>query len=235
MYRQLSQCQKSHQPFPCYVDPARPQQAILYRNLRWPMLAMQLAFGLAFGVAGFGLLVGGITNYRRLRADAVQAAANPAEPWLQKADWARGQATSSNWTALVVWLELAAYWNLVAAPLYLLLPGEILSGGNRLWLVALIVPAVGLALIAGAMAALRRWRKFGQSVFQMAAVPGLIGGQLAGVIRTTCKVLPQDGFRLTLRCTQTIVTRSGEHSNTRENLLWEDDQVVARDLLQTDP
>lgn len=236
LYRQLSQCQKSHQPFPCYVDPARPHESILYRNLRWPMLAMQLAFALTFGGAGFGLLAGSMANYRRSRADAAQAAAHPAEPWLQKADWARGQATASNWTALMVWLTLALYWNLVALPLYLMLPGEILGPGMRYALIALIVPAGGLGLIAGAMAALRRWRKFGQSVFQMAAVPGLVGGQLAGVIRTTCKVLPQDGFRLTLRCVQTIVTNSGrDNSGTRENLLWEDDQVVARDLLQTDP
>ena len=80
-----------------------------------------------------------------------------------------------------------------------------------------------------------RWRKYGQSVFEMASVPGVIGGQLAGVIRTSAKVQPEDGFRLTLNCVQRMTTGSGKNGSTSENVLWQDEQLIARELLQNDP
>ena len=57
VYRQLSECQQTHKPFRCYVNPARPREAILFRDLRWEMLGFQTLFMLAFGGAGFGLLI----------------------------------------------------------------------------------------------------------------------------------------------------------------------------------
>ena len=38
-------------------------------------------------------------------------------------------------------------------------------------------------------------------MFQMASVPGVIGGQLAGAIVTSAKIRPEDGFHVTLKCT----------------------------------
>jgi hypothetical protein len=132
-------------------------------------------------------------------------------------------------------LAVAAFWNVISAPLWFTLPGEIVGKHNWLALLGAIFPAVGLALVAWAICAVLRWRKFGQSTFQMAAVPGVIGGQLAGVVRTSAKVLPEDGFQLTLACIQKVTGSSGKSRSTSENVLWEDDQVVLRDLLQQDP
>ena len=84
---------------------------------------------------------------------------------------------------------------------------------------------------AGRFFSILRWRKFGQSVFQMASVPGVIGGQLAGVIRTSAKVRPEDGFHLMLRCVRRITTGSGKQRSTSETVLWEDEQIVTHELL----
>jgi hypothetical protein len=89
--------------------------------------------------------------------------------------------------------------------------------------------------MAWATRSVLQWRKFGQSVFQMASVPGVIGGQLAGVVRTSAKVLPEDGFHIALNCINRVTTGSGKSRSTSEHILWQDDRIVGRDLLQNDP
>jgi Protein of unknown function (DUF3592) len=235
VYSQLSQCRKSGRPFRCYVDPQRPAEAILFRDLRWEIIGFQVIFALAFGGAGFGLLAGSLSGRRKARVEAALAAAHPDEPWLQKQDWSEGKVVSSNRTTMVFSLAIAAFWNVIAAPLLFILPGEVLGKGNWLALIGLIFPIVGLGLIAWAVYSVLRWRKFGQSVFQMASVPGLVGGQLAGVVRASAKILPEDGFRIALSCINRMTTGSGKSRSTSEHILWQDDQVVGRDLLHNDP
>ena len=230
-YRQLSACQKAGKPVPCYVNPARPEEAILYRDMRWEMAAFQMIFVLAFGGIGFGLLIGGLIAYGKGRANSALAVANPDAPWMWKADWAAGRIVSSSKASMLGLLSFAAFWNIVSAPLWFVLPGEIIDKGNRFALLGLLFPVVGLLLVWGAIVAILRWYKFGQSVFQMAAVPGVIGGQLAGVIRTSAKVRPEDGFQLTLACIRRITTGSGKQRSTSEEAVWEAEQIVAHELL----
>ena len=90
-YRQLSGYQKSGKPFRCYVNPAQPGEAVLYRDLRWELMALQTIFVLAFGGMGCGMFLGAVAGYRQGRANAALAAANPDAPWMWKADWAAGR------------------------------------------------------------------------------------------------------------------------------------------------
>jgi hypothetical protein len=230
-HRQLSEYQKSGKPFRCYVNPAQPDEAVLYRDLRWEMAAFQMIFVLAFGGVGFGLLIGGLVAYRTGRVRAALATSNPEAPWMWKADWAAGRIVSSSKAMMLATLIFAAFWNLVSAPLWFVLPHEIIEKGNLLALLGLLFPAIGLFLVWRAIVAIITWWKFGQSVFQMASVPGVIGGQLAGEIRTSAKIRPEDGFHLTLTCVQRITTGSGKQSHTSEKVLWADERTVAHELL----
>ncbi len=231
-YRELSDCQKSGTPFPCFVNPADPAQALLYRDLRWEMVAFQMIFVLAFGGVGFGLLFGGLTAMGRQRAEAALAKAHPQSPWMWKADWAAGRIVSSAKKTMLAALTIALFWNLVTAPLWLVLPGEILDKGNGWALLGLVFPAIGLLLAGWAIFCVLRWRKFGQSVLQMAFVPGVIGGQFAGVIQTSAKVRPEDGFHLRLRCVRQVTTGSGKQRRTSESTLWEEEGTVMHELLE---
>ena len=190
-----------------------------------------MIFMLLFGGVGFGLLAGGVMAYRQERTRAALASAHPDKPWMWKADWAAGQIVSSTKTAMVGSAIFALFWNLVSAPLWIVLPGEIVRKGNHWALLGLVFPAIGLVLVAWALFCLIRWLKYGQSVFQMAAVPGQIGGQLAGVIRTSAKVRPEDGFHLALRCVRRLTTGSGKQRSTSEHVLWQDEQTVMHELL----
>jgi hypothetical protein len=235
-YRRLSEHQKSGKPFPCYVNPQRPDEAILLRELRWEMLTFQTFLALVFGGIGFGLAAAALTAGRGARTEAALAAAHPDTPWLWKPDWAEGKIVDSGKAVLGYVVGFAIFWNLISTPLgCLALANERIGRGNRLALLSLVFPLVGLLLIAWAVMAALRYRRFGWSVFQMASVPGVVGGQLAGVIRTAAKVWPPDGFCVTLSCIQRLTTGSGRRRNTSENVLWQDERLVAHELLGDDP
>jgi hypothetical protein len=234
VYRELQQYRNSQKPFRCYVNPDQPAESILYRDLRWEMIGFYTLFVLMFGGVGFGLLIGSIYAYRKSRSDQARAAANPEEPWLWRDDWAKGEIRSSNKGLLVGAWIFAVLWNLVSLPACIALPGEILHKGNRLALVGLLFPAVGLGLLAFAAYLLLRWRKYGDSVFQMASVPGVIGGKLAGVVRTSARLRPEKGFRLTLSCIHKYSSGSGKNHSSHESILWQDQRVIARGLAEAD-
>ncbi len=231
-YRELSQHQKSKKPFRCFVNPRQPAEALLYRQLRWEMAAFQMIFVLVFGAVGFGLLIGALTSLSSQRAVARLAAEHPDSPWMWKADWAAGRIVSSTRKTMVASLVIALFWNVVTLPLWFVLPGEIIDRRNGWALLGLIFPAIGLLLIWWAIYCLLRWRKFGKSEFQMADVPGVIGGQLAGVIRTSAKIRPEDGFHLHLRCVRRVTTGSGKQRTTSESVRWEAGQTVMHELLE---
>ena len=56
--------------------PSRPEEAVLYRNLRWQMLLFQSVFVLAFGGVGFGMLVYLIFSRRKERNRRASAVAS---------------------------------------------------------------------------------------------------------------------------------------------------------------
>jgi hypothetical protein len=235
VHRQLSQYQTSGRPFRCYVNPQQPADAILFRDLRWEMVAFQALFAEVFGAVGFGLLTGSVLGFFQARGNRALATLYPEEPWRWKREWADGKISSSNRTSAIVLLVAAFYWNMMAVPVLTVFPYHAIGKGNWLPLLLLVFPAVGLILILSVAVSVLRWRKYGKSAFEMAAVPGVIGGQLGGVIRVSKKVEPEEGFRQTLSCLHRVTTQNGKNSNTSENLLWQDEQLIARELSQSDP
>ena len=160
------------------------------------------------------------------------AQAHPEEPWLWRKDWAEGRIRHSA-TSLAGPLLFATLWNILCGPLWFIVPGEALRTGDvEAWLV-MAFPIMGLGLLCWAGVAVMRWRKYGRSVFEMASVPGVIGGQLAGVIRIPVKVEPEDAFRIALRCISCVMT-SGSERHISRSTIWQDEQAVARELLKRD-
>ncbi len=193
-------------------------------------------FAAVFGSVGFGLLTFATLAYRKARGDSAVAALHPNEPWLCKQEWADGKINSSAKSFTIVLLVVALFWNAASLPAWFVFPHNVLDKeGNRLALLLLAFPAIGSILILCAVVSALRLRKYGKSVFEMASVPGVIGGQLAGVVRVSKKVEPEEGFRLTLNCIQRVTTSSGDSSSTSENVLWQDEDLIARELPQSDP
>jgi len=234
VHKELKQYQTSGKPFRCYVDSRAPANSVLYRDLRWEMIGFKSLFAVIFGAFGFGMLYGGLYGRGKIRDEKARTAAHPDEPWLWKGDWASGEIRSSSKTMLAVVWGFAIFWNLISLPIALMVLIETKEPWSWPKLLVLVFPAVGMLLLAVALFLLLRWRKYGESVFQMASVPGVVGGKLAGVIRTSARIRPEDGFRVTLSCIRKYTTGSGNSRNTREEVLWQDQQVIARPLAEPD-
>jgi hypothetical protein len=234
-YRQLRKHKISGRPFRCYANPERPAEAILFRDLREEMVAFRTVFIVGFGGAGFGLLTAVGVGYRMMRADAIATGLHPREPWLRKKDWADNKIRSTTGRSALILSVVAFYWNLFSAPAWYVFCNDLFAKGICSSAGVLTFPMFGSVLIVVAAVPILRRCKYGRSGFQMAAVPGVIGGRLAGVILVPRKVRPKDGFWVTLECVDKFTQSDGDYNVASHDIVWQDQQIVSRDLRQTDP
>ncbi len=233
-YYQLSEYQKSGNSFPCYVNPDNPAESVIFRDLRWDAIVGKGLGAFMFGSAGGWMLIVALLAYRKASGRIAMAALHPNEPWLCRRQWADGRITSSNAATAVGLLAFAIFWNVISwSVLFLVL--DMPRRDGPVVLLSILFPAVGLGLLFWVGILFLRWHKYGRSVFEMAAVPAVIGGQLAGVIRTAAKIEPEEGVRLTLNCIQQTTTKGEEYDAISEKTVWRSEQIVACSMSEDDP
>ncbi|MBX3427600.1 MAG: DUF3592 domain-containing protein [Pirellulales bacterium] len=214
----------------CYVDPAAPERALLYRELRAGMLAFKAAFASVFCLAGYGLLGMAWFGSRKAKERAAQQQLHPEQPWLWRADWAAGRIKSQARTAAIGVTGIALFWNLISWPGFL---GATVNRKDHEWWLPLIV---GLFPLIGTGMAIWAWRlwlvawRWGTSEFELATLPGVLGGPVAGVIHAPPRIEAPEGIRLTLACIRKVTTGSGKHRRTEERTLWSDERRLGRTL-----
>jgi hypothetical protein len=196
----------------------------------------KMAMGLlsAFVVCGglIALIFGVSAKKHALKTSAAKS--NDEKPWLKRKDWMDGRITSSSRKAVGVLWIFVAFWCVASAVISLAVVPQQLQQGNHTALIALIFPVIGLAMIGFALNTTLAWRKFGQSIFEMAAVPAAVGGTLEGEIQVRRKLQPQHGLHLRLTCFRRTSKGSGQSSSTTEKILWQDEKWLRADLPQTD-
>lgn len=239
-FAKLRGYQKSGVLYRCYVNPGKPAEAVLRRDLPWPTLIVPAGAMLLFGGFGFGLLALLLIGRRGRRRELALAQAHPDEPWLWKKEWASGRIRSSS-GSLVGPLVFAAFWNvfcLTACLAFVFNRPPATPRGHQdeqlFWWFIIPFGSIGLALIGWAAVSVARWWKYRRSLFEMASVPGVVGGQLAGVIRVPVKIQTGGVFRLRLNCINCVTSRGSNNDAIKRNLLWQDELVVSHDLLEGD-
>lgn len=232
---ELESFKSQSRPFRCYVDPDHPSRSILYREMRWGLFTLMGLFGLVFGGVGIGLMVAGVWGKRSLEEEEARTASHPGEPWRWRSEWSDGRIAATGKAQFLLPAIMAVFWNLVSAPLLFLVPEEVVEKGNYLALIGLIFPLVGFGLLVWAGRSLIRWKKFGDSIFEMSIFPGVIGGQLAGRILASVDLDPSNGFLLTLDNINRVTTGSGDNRSTREKILWQDERHLPEETAQYDP
>ncbi len=213
----------------CFVDPDDPSQAVLHRGLRFELVGFYLLFVILFGGAGFGIMATGLYGSRALKREEALKALHPEEPWLHKQEWQEGRIRSSTRAAFIASAVFAGTWNLISLPVLVFAHEQVFDPDNRIALIALMFPAVGAGLAFWAGRSFVRWRKFGESTFEMRTLPGVIGGPLEGTLRTSVDVRPENGFEVTLSSIRRYRSGSGKNRRTTENVLWQSSYHVARD------
>jgi hypothetical protein len=200
-------------------------------------LNRQKALGLLSAMiasGGFIALIFGITAKKQaLKTSAAKADDKP--PWLRRADWVAGRIkskASSQGAVFFLWV-FAIFWNAISAIVFLALVPQQLRQGNYVALFALIFPVIGVAMLIFAMRTTLAWRRYSQSVFEPTAVPGALGGALAGRIQVNAKLRPEHGLHLRLSCVRRITASTGKNRGTTEKILWQDEKWLRADLPQT--
>lgn len=208
--------------FRCYVNPRKPDEAVLYRNVRIPMILFQAVFVCVFGGIGFGMIGAVIAGSRRNRIERRLSQQYPSEPWKWQPEWAGGVIRAERGQAIFLGV-FATFWNAISVPLFVLTLPEIVSRKTFLPQgLVFIFPLTGSALMVAAVRHVLILRRFGKATFQMESVPALLGGRLAGVIRLPKRLSPVGAFHLKLRCMR-WVDSSGE-MDARMVVLWEASQ-----------
>lgn len=168
---------------------------------------------------------------RAQRAQQRLKAQYPDAPWMWRSEWATGQVTHNMRGSALALLFFACFWNAISLPAsYLAWAGP--KAIPEIWprLFILLFPLVGMALLYAAVRGLLQWRKYGNSCFRLAEVPGVIGGKISGVVEVPATVQPTDGYHLTLQCVHRVVTGSGKNQHTNETVLWETQRTMLRGI-----
>ncbi|MGD1018365.1 MAG: DUF3592 domain-containing protein [Verrucomicrobiia bacterium] len=206
----------------CYVNPGDPDDAVLEREFT-PQMLIGL-FPAVFLFVGLGGLVWVFVGGGGGPKLADGRSGDP--PWMRREDWARGRIVSSAKPAAIGAWIFAVCWNALSLPVLVVLLNEWMRSGNQTLLIGLLFPAIGVCLIVWAIRVTTRWLRFGESAFEMAAVPGVVGGALQGTIRLSQPARTADGFELTLTCVNRVTTGGGKNRSTTERVLWTEDQHV---------
>lgn len=185
------------------------------------------AMGLCSSLVGFGLLFGILYHAGAHLREQSKKREMPDQPWLWKGEWAAGRLTSTTRREMIFDWILAIFWNALTTVAVVSMVQQITR--ESWYLSFLILPFVlaGGWLLFRAVRSTMRFRRFGRSIFEMAVVPGIIGGRLLGLIFTRFPILPEHGFRLRLVCVNCVRTDS---ETTTEKVLWESEHRVLGDV-----
>ena len=204
--------------------------------MSWPVSGFETAV-VVWLLGLVGLIAHMLRAGRSLSRPQTSSSVDAERPWSYRRDWVGGSISQEGgretvsfllgigaFFLLFVWGGFALAW--ASNPQLPRLPeGRLDLERLALFAVAALVGIVPLA-IAGWFHTRRA--QFGDSVFQMKSVPGVIGGRLEGTIRISRSVAFKAAPKLVLRC-----SRESKSSTRRSGAtaLWQDSQSVPLDSI----
>ena len=187
---------------------------------------LMLVASLAFGGFGLGVFAMTRSGFRSQAREASLRADHPDQPWKWRDDWATGRVRSTGKGAAWFFWGFAILWNLISIPLLFFLPEEIIEQENYAALLGLLFPLVGIGLFIVAVRKTIQRRKYGDCLFLMDRVPGILGGDIRGTILLPRGVPAAETLSVRLSCIHTERRRSGKDTSTQEDSLWQTEQSV---------
>jgi len=140
---------------------------------------------LAFGCSGATvfLIDRALRGFKSFDRDDALRAAHPNEPWLWKEEWVARRIPDNGPPHLALLWGFAFLWNVIAAPILVLLPAELDKGNQLAWL-GVVFPIAGAILVLGAILTTLRSLRFRRSTLVLDSVPVPIGGMLRGTVES---------------------------------------------------
>ncbi len=231
IYERLKKAKEQQKAIDCYVNPNDPSESLIDRTIRPVMIMFMLPFVIAFGLVGFGLMVGSIYVLRSNKKKGKLTKAKPKEPWLWREDWKQGVVESGTKMGFYSLVGFAVLWNSISMPIATLL---FLDDADNPWwvkLLVLIFPTIGIVMIGYCVYLWMRIQKFGKSHFRMASTPGVIGGKLTGVVIVPKSLASAKSIQTKLVCVQTV----GRGDDQTDEVRWQDDRTIKQTLTSDIP
>lgn len=225
-YGQIHALEGREQPFRCYLNPAKPDQAVLFRDLRWGVVLLMSMFPTAFPLAGAVVSLGGWLQARKARQAGKLQEQHPQEPWRWRKEWAQDDIRTSG-DGLPFILAIAGWILLVQGPLAL----AIVIGGDlsKSLLAALGLLPCLLALIPLRMAWNRVKTRFalGRPALRLDQVPVTPGRVLEGELKLSQALSPRTIIHVRALCQRQIVRRAGKGTQTSTETIWEHGETLS--------
>jgi hypothetical protein len=194
---------------------------------------LMLIFGIVFSGIGLGLMYLSIFGSKFLKKQERAQAEHPAEPWLWREDWAQGRIKSKTRSGMIGAWIFAVLWNLVSAPMLVFVPRE--AAKKPIAYLGFIFPVAGAILLVRAIRLTWAFLEFGTTWFEMTPVPGVIGGELKGIIQARFPHSPDHGVQLRLSCVHRVTSGSGNSQTTSEKIVWRGETSLASGQLYPGP
>ena len=208
-HRRLERARTHNRTVIAWVNPANPGEALLDRELRWPLLGFMSIFAIVFTGAGLFFTFIGRLAQRRAEHDL------HGRPVIREKGLAQ----------VYVFGFMTLMFTLIPLPGVLAIPEE-LARGNPLILVVLLFPLVALWLGYMSLKGYLGWRRFGVVEVRLDPHPGQVGGAVAGTIQFGSRLATRDTVSLQLLCKHVRVRRSGKSSSRSETVLWEETRAL---------
>jgi Protein of unknown function (DUF3592) len=219
-HAQMQAFEGSGRPFRCFVNPAKPGQAVLFRELRAGLLLLLSVFPTLFPLAGIATTLGAWLQMRQLKRGKQLAAQCPGEPWRWRAEWV-GDAVAASADGLGYVLGVAGWILLIQVPLLLALviSGELFKS----WFSAVTVV---LSLLAGvplwfAWQRVRTRLALGSprlALHQRRLVPGQA---LEGKLLLERRLEPLASINVRVLCQHQVTRNTSDGTTTTTETLWE--------------
>ncbi|PAW83689.1 MAG: hypothetical protein B9S33_13245 [Pedosphaera sp. Tous-C6FEB] len=146
----------------------------------------------------------------------------PNEPWLWRADWARGEVVFSTWMDVLVAWGLVAVVGTVGYGLAFLTGaiGKDESGNITTHWSFWAVTAFEAGFLIMAAWRTRTWvRLGGRSVLRLGTLPGRAGGRLTGTVNFANRQHSSEGYTAILTCFRTVVKGERTEQHLEQALL----------------
>jgi hypothetical protein len=208
-----------HRPLMVWVNTEDPRESIYDRDLRWGLIGFKSIFVITFG--GFGAVVLWFVTRKKQRLP-------PGLPyWRANTKWSKNKIQSN--TQLTMWAGwvFAILWNAISSPILFVVPGEVIDKGNYPALLGLLFPLVGAGALFFAARQTLGWKKFGKTLLSMDPFPGNVGETIGGYVELRLPFNPNYRFQAILNCINVYTSRSGNKSETRRRILWQDEQAAS--------
>ncbi len=219
-YQQLKPLAGKDQPFRCYVNPFKPEQVVLFRDLRWGLLLLMSIFLTVFPLVGFLVSVGGWRQSRKAALNQKLAAQHPGEPWRWRSEWA-GDTIEAAKDSLPSFLGVAGWILAVQLPLVLavVLSGELTK--SALALFALLPSFLAMIPLLFAWKRVKSRLAFGHPTLRLKRFPAEPGSILEGDLRFDRVLSPMSTVYVRVLCQRHITRISGNARTTAKETIWE--------------